>query len=500
MLKQKKHDEVIIDRKVAKVRGLINKLIAKKKYEDSLQLISALAQVLYVYNQFYTDEQLENILQFIMKQIDKETNNIDLNIRWRDDTVIFYDGFGFETRGLVLIYLKALSNLGYRIIYIVSERVRGKVSLIEKLLLEKNNSKIVYYPKENIIKSYKTICAIFSDEKAKNAFLYTAPDDVVGIMAFMHYEGLVNRFQINLTDHAFWLGVNAFDYCLEFRSYGAAISAYYRNIPANKLLIQPYYPMINKECEFAGFPFEAQKDDFIIFSGGSLYKTFDTNMTYYKIVEYCINESSRVKFWYAGSGNVKALKYLKSKYPEQVFYTSERKDLFNVLQNVHLYLNTYPIGGGLMMQYSVVAGRIPITLRFDDEISGILLNQNKLGIEFNSFEEVKHEISKLIRDNTYRNQKEERLKNNAVISESAFEKNLFQIINEKNSSFNNSIENIETQKFREIYFERFGNLGFEKAFARRQNIGMIKYLPRTILLGILLSVLDKMGFMRKKII
>ena len=37
----------------------------------------------------------------------------DVNIK----TVLFYDGFGLDSRGLAYVYLKALVNLGYKVIF-----------------------------------------------------------------------------------------------------------------------------------------------------------------------------------------------------------------------------------------------------------------------------------------------------------------------------------------------------------------------------------------------
>ena len=47
----------------------------------------------------------------------------------------------------------------------------------------------------------------------------------------MRYAGHMKRYQVNLTDHAFWLGTYAFDYCLEFLDFGAIVSREYRHIP-----------------------------------------------------------------------------------------------------------------------------------------------------------------------------------------------------------------------------------------------------------------------------
>ena len=66
---------------------------------------------------------------------------------------------------------------------------------------------------------------------------YSTPEDVIGTTALYSYDGQFIRYQINLTDHAFWLGSQCFDKCIEFRSYGASISKEYREIQSSKITV-----------------------------------------------------------------------------------------------------------------------------------------------------------------------------------------------------------------------------------------------------------------------
>ena len=69
------------------------------------------------------------------------------------------------------------------------------------------------------------------------------------------------------------------------------------------------------------------------------------------------------------------MKKIIRKYPGRAFLTAERKDLFQVMEHCFFYLNTFPLVGGLMMQYAVAAEKIPLTLRYNNDGSGILINQ-----------------------------------------------------------------------------------------------------------------------------
>ena len=44
------------------------------------------------------------------------------------------------------------------------------------------------------------------------------------------------------------------------------------------------------------------------------------------------------------------------------------------LEKSYFYLSTYPICGGLMFQYAASAGKVPVTLKYDEDLTkGFLL-------------------------------------------------------------------------------------------------------------------------------
>ena len=55
------------------------------------------------------------------------------------------------------------------------------------------------------------------------------------------------------------------------------------------------------------------------------------------------------------------------------------------MEKCTLYLNTYPMFGGLMMRYAAMAGKIPITLKHGKDADGILIDQSKRKIEYASY-------------------------------------------------------------------------------------------------------------------
>lgn len=426
---------------VEQLREVIGKNIRNGYYENVMRSITHLATALYNCNQTYTDEVLEEYLGILSKQLPKLPTMQEHYGRQR---IVFYDPFGYDTRGLALIYLRALSRMDIDLYYITIEPARGHIPKMEAVMNECGGS-IYFMPKEEdtgLSTSTHILCSILDEIQPDIGFLYTTPWDVVGILAFMRYEGRMKRYQVNLTDHAFWIGVHAFDYCLEFRDFGANVSRQYRHIPPHKILKQPYYPYIDKTLSFQGFPFEKKDGDFVIFSGGSLYKTLNEEKTYYQIVDFCLRSFPQVKFWYAGMGlraQFTDLWALEQKYEGRLFITAERPDLFQIMQNVDMYLNTCPQIGGLMTQYSALAGRPPfnfLCLPYGSGASSVLLPGEDLGIEYTDMNAFLAELRRFIEDPAYRHAKEAAFRaKKLIVTEEEFVENLEKILCENQSNY-----------------------------------------------------------------
>lgn len=433
----------IIDMHIFKRKNIIKLFLREANYELALREIASLAVFLFEYNQACADDFLEDALLEIGDRIglpasDKTISDIRSLANCK---VLFYDGFGLDTRGLAQIYLEALIALGCHVIYVTKMFAKNKIPTLLGVL-QRGGAEVIYVPQAGYIETTHFLNNIINSCKPEVGFLYIEPYDLPGIMAFNNAAGKFKRYLINLTDHAFWLGKNAFDYCLEFRNYGASLSEEYRYIPCDKLIMQPYYPPINTEFSFEGYPFVKKEDDFVIFSGGSMYKTIDNENTYYKLVDWILNQFSHVKFWYAGYGSCAGLEWLIKKWPERVFHTPERKDLFYIMKNIDLYLNTYPFVGGLMSQFSIVAGKIPLTLCQEGDLGGLLFDEDNLGIIYSDIKQFKKEIIRLIGDAEYRKNKECML-GNAVIDKDCFTENLGNIIIKNISRFKRGAYDIE---------------------------------------------------------
>lgn len=479
------------ERIIQKLNIIASGCLKQGKIDRAMQAAEVSAEISYSWNQYYSDPSLEKVLLEISESIGTEQLP---NPQLDPETVLFYDGFGFDMRGLALIYLKALCRLGYKVIYVtydIDYNTKGETEQPEikkatcgfdiRMIYIKRSSKCLEKAKEilNQIDKYRPAMSFF----------YSLPFDIPAACAFTKAEGTTRRFLINLTDNAFWAGLNSFDYCIEFRDYGAGISFYDRHIPSEKLKVLPFYPFTDEGIEFQGYPFSFDEHlQKLIFSGGALYKTFSEDNAYYKLVDFILATDPETVFWYAGSGDQTRFDSLLKKYGGRIFITPERKDLLQVLKRCCFYLSTYPVSGGLMFQYAAKAGKIPVTFRHDMCNEGFLIGQKELGIEFNSIEETEAEISRCLSDIEYREQKEKKL-TGALVTEEQFTEQLGKLLRSGKNDYSVTIKRQETEYFRDEYAKRWKVKSLIKFLVRRKSKWISLRFPEFLFL----YVIDKIG-------
>lgn len=179
----------------------IQNSLKKERYEDTFTLISSCSRMMYEWNQEYTSDLLEKAIESSSHLICNWKQE-----KFKEDVIVVYDAFGLDNRGLMQIYLNALCKIK-RTVYITYSENENRIPKIKEIL-KKNNAEIEYINSNfNYTKQIQQFWKILNTYKAKAAFLYTTPWDVVGISVYDHLENLCDRYQINLTDHAFWLGV-----------------------------------------------------------------------------------------------------------------------------------------------------------------------------------------------------------------------------------------------------------------------------------------------------
>lgn len=463
----------IIDKYLSKLMTIAERGIKESDYELALSALSSYCNVQYNINQVYTDKKAEDCVL----EIGKKTVSIPSDYS-SSNVVMFYDGFGLDLRGWAASFARAFSKLNYKVIYIEPLTAYNKIPHII-FELSKFGGIVEYVDfSKGYIHHLRELNKLLLKYKPKTSFFYTTPNDVSAAAFFDSLKEKVVRIQVDLTDHAFWIGTNAFDYAIVSRELAASNMIYNRGVSKNKVKVLDCTPYINNDDVKTPFPFNLKKEKYF-FSGGALYKTLgDKELLFYKIAEHILLHNLTIKFLYAGLGDCSELEKLSKKFPNRVYFIKERADFFKMFKNCVFYLNTYPMFGGLMMRYSALAGKVPLTLKHEKDHEGILYDQESLEIEFDTLEEIVNEADLLITDDNYRINKEKKLKN-SIISEERFSRNLFNLIeNGKTEFVFEKINEIDTKEFRREYIVRLKPYHILiSSIANKKNYVLFTYFP-----------------------
>ena len=476
-----------IDKAINEIKNAIKKEYEAHNYENVLELVYLCSHILYTTNFCYVDEYLERVIEelspFLVKGAEKYEGN--------NNKVLFWDGFGLNSRGLAQIYIKALVKYK-NVIYVTYERYKNRIPDILQILNE-NSGYCRFIREEKYVNQVTQLEEIVKEVQPGHFFFYSKPTDVVAPIIMHGYVGKIRRYQINLTDHAYWLGSRPIDECIEYRNYGANISLKERKIAQKAIRIIPYYPVIDYDREFQGYPFEFnEKSQKLIFSGGALYKTLGGQNQYYKIVDMILEKHNDVIFWYAGNGDRRKIDTLIKKYPNRVFLTGERQDLYQVMQKCRLYLSTFPMSGGLMIQYACIAGKVPVTLQLGAVNDGVLLNQDALGAFFNETEELIKEVDKLLTDKTYAEERG-KLMEKSVPLEQQFADEVKKALNREIGEYSVYVTDVESREFCQQFWDRFDEKRIDQLFLNKKNFfTYLKYFKKRISLGLIYTIHEKM--------
>lgn len=447
-----KEKKIKINKILDKLRLLYGEYIQKGDLNKALKTISISASLQYEINQWYVDLDIEKKLLQISRDIVDISSDYGVNVN--SNTVLFYDGFGLDLRGLAITYTRAIAKEGFELVYVIPQRKKKEIPNILKELSDYNVA-VIELEGNDILSKINKLNNIFEQYKPRTAFFYSGPGDIEGNIVFNAYEGKVRRYLIDLTDHAFWTGINACDYIIDSREMGASIAIYERGFEKRQIKRLDALVYINKSIDDERLPFDIESEKYF-FSGGSLYKTLgDKDLLFYKTVRHILDNYSDLKFLYAGFGDSTEIKKLIECYPNRVFLIPERRDFFRLIEHSLFYLNTYPMFGGMMMRYAAAAKKLPMTLRHDNDSDGLLFNQDKLGIEFDEYESFIEGIDRILSDSEYRSQKEAMVYD-SVLNEDAFNRNVRNLIIHNATEFSfGDIPKLDTTKFRSEYLVRF---------------------------------------------
>lgn len=402
MYKKLTHDKIV--EIYNDIKHHIKKNKVKGNYNAALKYIELSAYWAYNFNFIYADGEVEDTLKDIA-----ETNlglyTIDGMV---DNRYVFFDTNGVDNRGLTQQYLRALIQLGYEFLYIYISNDTSRNVEILKEIRSYDKGKVLLFNRK--VKSRFEKCKVILDEiklyRPSRILLHLMPWDTVSLMCCHCLCGPI-KYNINLTDHAYWLGNTFINYNIEFRPYGMTVSLEQRVLESRQLLYLPYYPVRSKYARFQGFP-TLPSDSIILFSGGSYYKMFGRDDAYFRMTDKILDISSKAVLLLAGSGEETLMKgkIAKMKNADRVVLIGNRKDIDEVFRHCDIYWGTYPISGGLMAQFAAMHSK-PIIAYTDANIIACNIEGvvNHFGNGVKTFHDVPDMLayaSRLINDERFR--------------------------------------------------------------------------------------------------
>lgn len=324
--------------------------LQKGHYDACLRYLTVTSYTGYSFYMDYKDDDIEDMLEQLSLQLLYKENKKER----REDECVFYDSFAYDNGGLVQQYLGAIMSCGYKICYITQrEAVLQSTSAIGNMLRNYGSADIIIEPRKlGPFKRAQFIFDTITETNAGRLFIHSSPEAVEANTAFYALPKSIKKYKIDLTDHTFWIGTRFIDYSFEFRPYGGRLSTLHRGIAKDKILHIPFYPIMNRTV-FKGFP-EKASGKVVMFSGASYYKIFDKDDTFFKLTKAILDACPNIVLLFAGFGDAKVLDAKLKKYELEGRFIpiGHRSDITEVFEHCDIFLNTYPMGGGLMSQYA----------------------------------------------------------------------------------------------------------------------------------------------------
>lgn len=382
----------------------------KSNYNKCILYLTAAGYTGYHYYLGFKDDEMEDILSSLSKQLTKKDRYFPI----KEKDCVFYDSFSSDSAGLTQQYLDAIMSLGLKITYITEVHdFLNFNSDIKKQLEAYSKAEIIVIPSnKSLWEKSQFVYDTIIETKAGNLFIHSKPYSAFACVAFYGLSDTVRKYKINLTDRTFWLGTRFIDYSFEFRQFGWHLSVVHRGIQENKILCLPYYPIINKSS-FEGFPNEA-KGKIVLFSGASYYKIFDKDDIFFKMSRDILNACPEVVLLFAGNGNKDALNSKLDQYgiKNRFIPIGRRTDIAEVFKHSDIYLNTYPVGGGLMLLYAAQMGKPIVCYRAKTTAGAedIVCQKHYYNISDDDIPSLVKRMQRLVREENYRRIHGEKIK------------------------------------------------------------------------------------------
>lgn len=401
---------------VQKVYALLKQhaqeLYAQGQYGAAWHMMQEAVYLIQEFNWEYTDDEFETLLQQLAEKWIPETPS---DYTPNENRVVVLDDW-CTSYVLVLQYIEALVEAGKEILYITSkdlENSRHKNIIARLETYPKLQYMVLPSNKEPMDTWCKKVYDAIIDFKPSKMVLHILPCSVFLPVIARKPKQLL-AYRSNLDDQVFWVGRSVFDYVMEFRAFGTAVSRERRKVKPEQQLYVPYYP-IKDGNPFGGFP-ELPKDSVIIFSGADFYKTLDPDYTYWNLVKRVLQENPNAVMLFATKNGLRTQqefleRFVKDNHLEKQFYfIGFRPDINEVFAHADIFMGTCPICGALTTQLAafnytpILQYYLPNT--YDDETEQALdFNNKDIQISSPDIESFLAEAKRLINDKEYRKHK-----------------------------------------------------------------------------------------------
>lgn len=447
----------------------------------SISCIEIACKIAYQINFIFVDYELEGLIQKISSKL-LPKNAIATELK----KVVFYDCFASSNRGLTQQYLRALVKLDVEILFIAMVDPSNLDARIKKEFSKYKNVEIACISQNgmSLLEQINLLYAEIVKFSPSKAFFHMTPWDVVGNVVWNAFPE-VERYQINLTDHAFWLGIKCSDYFLEFRNYGYNLSWQYRGIGKDKLLLLPFYP-ITESTPFQGLPETTYPHTVKLFSGGAVYKVYGRDGLFLEIIRDILNRNPHTVFYYAGSGDMRVMRGFISKNELQNRWVllGNRNDIVEVMKQMDIYIGTYPLNGGLMTQIAAMA-EIPVISYLDRELT--MTDVREMFVDSSNIPEISYsdlnlfhkEIDNLIKDKGLR-QKMGRDLYSCLMTPEIFNSDFGKLITAKINKYTTHEIEINTKAICDYYIDnekkmlhQYPRLLINKIYAKKKPLNFI---------------------------
>ena len=417
----KRLSQPYINKLVVRYEKLASISEKKKHLNRTLRLIKTLSFIRYKFYMGYKNDFIENRIRNLAQHIVKFPFVDSSN----EKSIAIIDEINADYVGLMTQYLAPFISDGYKILYIyeqIEHRGDVRTHLMKSLnTYDKATVKEIPASKKGFAKSqwiYNEICA-YGARKILMNFGEWAIEHCVACYAL---PKKCVKYHINACDHTFWAGVSCADYSFEFRHYGANLSYKERGLNKGQIVYLPFYPVM-EAVPFLGLPDECA-GKFIFLTGGAPYKIVDKEKTFFRLCKNILNRCPNAIVLYVGdnTGSVVSSGIEEFGLKGKFIFLGYRNDILEVFRHSDVFINTYPIGGGVMCQFAAHCSKPIINYIYSSVEESISQKSDCHFTYFNENDFVKEGV-KLYEDYEYRKGRGEVL-HNAVVSKEEFDEAL----------------------------------------------------------------------------